>query len=87
MAVRGGVEPPTFRFSGGFSSPRGSTTRRLTRPYDVRAVLGVQDQPHVSTAVVSTVLADGFFVPKPNQPQFVSWGRPGSAAWIGRSSP
>jgi hypothetical protein len=55
--VRGGVEPPTFRFSEGLASPGESTTDRLTRPYDVLAALGVQDQPHVSTAVVSRALA------------------------------
>jgi hypothetical protein len=26
--VRGGVEPPTFRFSGGFADPRRSIARR-----------------------------------------------------------
>ena len=55
--VRGGVEPPTFRFSEGLASPGVSTTGRLTRPYEVLAALEVQDQPHVSTAVVSTALA------------------------------
>ena len=44
-------------FSGGLASPGVSTTGHLTRPYDVRAVQGVQDQLHLSTAVVSTVLA------------------------------
>jgi hypothetical protein len=29
----------------------------LTRPYDALAFLGVQDQPHVSRAVVSSALA------------------------------
>src|SRR6516162_9545259 len=57
VVVRGGVEPPTFRFSGGFASPGASTTGRLTRPYDALAPLEVQDHPHVSTAVVSKVLA------------------------------
>jgi hypothetical protein len=55
--VRGGVEPPTFRFSGGLPSPGQSTIGGLTRPYGMQATLGVQDQPHVSTAVVSTALA------------------------------
>ena len=55
--VRSGVEPPTFRFSGGLASPGVSTTGRLTRPYDVLAVRGVQYQPDVSTAVVSKALA------------------------------
>ena len=57
VAVRGGVEPPTFRFSGGFASPYESTTGGLTRPYGMLTVLGVQDQLHVSTAVVSKALA------------------------------
>src|SRR5215831_11819236 len=57
VVVRGGVEPPTFRFSGGLASPGVSTTGRLTRPYDVLAPLEVQDHPPVSTAVVSKVLA------------------------------
>jgi hypothetical protein len=30
--VRGGVEPPTFRFSGGFAGPGESTAGRLARP-------------------------------------------------------
>jgi hypothetical protein len=55
--VRGGVEPPTFRFSGGLASPGESTTGRLTRPYGVLAVLEVQGHPHVSITVVSKVLA------------------------------
>jgi len=58
VVVRGGVEPPTFRFSGGLASPGMSTIGRLTRPYDVLAALEVQVQPHVSTTVVSTVLAN-----------------------------
>jgi hypothetical protein len=53
----GRIDPPTFRFSGGFASPGPSTTGRLTRPYDALAPLEVQDHPHVSTAVVSRVLA------------------------------
>src|SRR5262249_41126033 len=51
--VRGGVEPPTFRSSGGLASSGESTADRLTRPYGVLALLEVQDHPHVSTAVVS----------------------------------
>src|SRR5215471_19168009 len=57
VVVRGGVEPPTFRFSGGLASPDESTTGRVTRPYNALAALGVHDQPHVSTVVVSTALA------------------------------
>ena len=37
LVVRGGVEPPTFRFSEGLASPGESTTGRLTR---LDAVLG-----------------------------------------------
>jgi len=55
--VRGGVEPPTFRFSGGLASPGVSTTGRLTRPYDELVLASVQDQPQVSTAAVSKALA------------------------------
>jgi hypothetical protein len=58
------AEPPTFCFSGGLASPGESTTGRLTRPYDVRIVHGVQIRPHVSTAVVSTLLASPA-VPQP----------------------
>src|SRR5215468_1296840 len=58
VVVRGGVEPPTFRFSGDLASPDVSTTDGLIRPYDMRAVHGVQNQPHLSTAVVSTALAN-----------------------------
>jgi hypothetical protein len=52
LVVRGWAEPPTFRFSGGFADPGGSITGRLTGPHDALDPLGVQDQPHVSTAVV-----------------------------------
>src|SRR5437868_1355243 len=53
VVVRGGIELPTFRLSGGFASPGQSTTVQLTGLYDVLALLGVQDRPHVSRAVVS----------------------------------
>ena len=58
LVVRGGVEPPTFRFSGGLASTGMSTTDRLIRPYDALAPLEVQDHPHVSTAVVSKIADD-----------------------------
>jgi hypothetical protein len=51
---QGGVEPPTFRFSGGLARPGESTTGQLTRPDGVSAGETVHDQPHVSTSVVST---------------------------------
>src|SRR6516162_5939177 len=57
MVVRGGVEPPTFRFSEGFAGPGMSITSRLTGPYAAPAPSAVQAQPHVSTAVVSKALA------------------------------
>jgi hypothetical protein len=31
VVVRGGVEPPTFRFSGGFADPYGSVTGDVSR--------------------------------------------------------
>ena len=49
------LEPPTFRFSEGFARPGGSITGRLIGPYDVLVPSEVQDQPHVSTAVVSKI--------------------------------
>jgi hypothetical protein len=45
------------RFSGECPGRRESTTVFLTRPDDLPGHLGVQDWPHVSTAVVSTALA------------------------------
>ncbi len=57
VVVRGRVELPTFRFSGGFACPHGSATGRLTGPSGALAPLAVHDQPHVSTAVVSKALA------------------------------
>ena len=57
MVVRGRIELPTFRFSGGFASPGASTTVQLTGSYDVLGLAGVQDRPHVSRAVVSNALA------------------------------
>jgi hypothetical protein len=57
VVVRGGVEPPTFRFSEGMASPGESTADRLTRPYGALAPSEIHDHPPVSTAVVSKVLA------------------------------
>jgi hypothetical protein len=47
----------SFRFSEGFAGSDQSATGRLTGPYDTVAALTVQDQPHISTAVVSEALA------------------------------
>jgi len=58
------VSVPTVRFSEGFPRPHKSTTVRLSRPEDVSGHLGVHGRPHVSTAVVSTALAVGLFVPR-----------------------
>ncbi len=55
--VRGGVEPPTFRFSGGLAGPGESIAGWLTGPSGALALLRVQARPHLSTAVVSTALA------------------------------
>jgi hypothetical protein len=49
----------TIRFSGERPRPHESTTVRLIRPGDLLGHLGVQDRPHVSTAVVSIALAAG----------------------------
>ena len=57
VVVRGRIELPTFRFSGGFAGPGESTTVQLTGPYDLLALVGVQGRPHVSRAVVSKALA------------------------------
>jgi hypothetical protein len=38
--VRGGVEPPTFRFSEGFAGPGQSITVRFTRPYGTAITCG-----------------------------------------------
>jgi len=57
LVVRGGVEPPTFRFSGGFARPDESTIDHLNRPNDVSERHDVQDWPLASTAIVSTALA------------------------------
>jgi hypothetical protein len=54
--VRGGVEPPTFRFSEGLAGPGRSTRVRPTGPDDVLAPFGVRDQPQISTVVVSKEL-------------------------------
>src|SRR5580693_3839039 len=62
MVVRGGVEPPTFRFSGGFAGPGWSSAGRLTGANAAVCLLAVQDQLQVSRAVVSEVLADHFRV-------------------------
>ena len=57
LAVRGGVEPPTFRFSGGFAGPGESTTGRLGSPNDALALLRSEDQRHVCTAFVDAAVA------------------------------
>ena len=46
-----------LRSSGGFSGPDESVTGWLIGPYDAPTPLGVQNQRHASTAVVSTALA------------------------------
>ena len=53
-------------FSEGFSGPHESTAVRLSRPDDAPGHLGIHGRPQVSTAVVSTALAVGLFVPKPS---------------------
>jgi len=57
MVVRGGVEPPTFRFSGHFADPGGSRAVRLTSSSLVWAVVSVHRDPHPSRTVVSNSLA------------------------------
>ena len=44
-----------------------STAGHLSRPDDASEHLGVHGRPQVSTAVVSTALAVGPFVPKPTR--------------------
>jgi hypothetical protein len=41
VVVRGGFEPPTFRFSEGFEGPAKSIAERLTRPDVVSAARAV----------------------------------------------
>jgi hypothetical protein len=68
--VRGGVEPPAFRFSAGFAGPGRSITCQLTRPDEALAVFGIHNQPHVPEAVVSKVLArSGHVQGCPGQPR------------------
>ena len=55
----GREEAVAVRFSGERPGPRESTAVRLIRPDDLLGHLGVQDRPHLSTAVVSTALAAG----------------------------
>jgi hypothetical protein len=43
VVVRGGVEPPTFRFSGGFARPGESTIDRLIRSNAVSEHQDVQN--------------------------------------------
>jgi hypothetical protein len=52
-----GLASAPIRFSGGFAGPERSITGRLTGPVAALAPSGIQDQPHVSTAVVSKALA------------------------------
>jgi hypothetical protein len=55
--VRGGIEPPAFRFSGGIADPGGSRAVRLTSSSLIRAVLSVYRDPLPSRTVVSNSLA------------------------------
>jgi len=54
---------PLFRRIAGSTE---SITGRLTRPDELSGLRGAHGRPQASIAVVSTVLADGFFVPKPS---------------------
>lgn len=57
LAVRDGVGPPSFRFSGGLAGPGRSIPGCLSGPFVALATRSVQVHRRVSTAVVSTVLA------------------------------
>src|SRR6266487_5186031 len=57
LVVRGGIEPPAFRFSAGFVGPGKSITGGLTRSDDMLAPLGIRGSLHASAAVVSKALA------------------------------
>ena len=65
VVVRDRIELSTFRFSGECPGPRESTTVRPIRPDELLGHLGVQDRPHVSTSVVSAVLASGLCIRRP----------------------
>jgi hypothetical protein len=55
--VRGRIELPTFRFSGGCAGPGQSTIGRLSCQDGAPLLVGVQDRRNISTVVVSTLLA------------------------------
>lgn len=57
LVVRGGIEPPAFRFSAGFPGLSESIAGHLIRPNDAPVLFGIRDQPYVSKAVVSKALA------------------------------
>ena len=56
------------RFSGECPGPHESTEDHLSRLDDPLGHLGVQDRPHVSTTVVSTALATGLSIRRPDLP-------------------
>ena len=58
----------TIRFSGGCAGPRESITVRLTGPYGSLPLLDVQGCRRASTAVVSTALATGLSIRRPDLP-------------------
>jgi hypothetical protein len=62
------VEPPTFRSSGECPGPHESTTACLSRLDDLFRQLGVQSRLHASTTVVSTALAAGLCIRRPDLP-------------------
>jgi len=57
-----------FRFSGELPGPHKSTAGHLSRPDDSLGHLGVQERPYVSTTVVSTALATGLYIQRPDLP-------------------
>lgn len=55
--VRSGIEPPTFRFSGGLAGPLTSVAAHLSTPHAELALSGIRARHLVSVAVVSAALA------------------------------
>ena len=57
VVVRGRIELPTFRFSGGCAGPGESVSVCLTGTYGLLGLLGVHGWSHASMTVVIKALA------------------------------
>src|SRR5262249_54778082 len=87
VVVRGGVEPPTFRFSGGCTGPGESTIGHLSSQDGADLRAGIQDCSHVSRSVVSSQLARSHSSMSGGCWRHLGDGRPGQPGYAASTSP